>query len=61
MKNPAYFGKLKDAVLAFYNTMIVGKDALLDLPRLWMFPLGGVGFELEVTYRCVNPTELVAL
>jgi hypothetical protein len=61
VKNPAYFGKLKEAVGAFYNTMIVGKDAVLDLPRLWMFPLAGVGFELGVTYRCVNPTELVAL
>ena len=67
-KHPAYVGKLKNAVGAFYNTMIdgkdattVGADALLDLPRLWMFPLAGVGFELGVTYQCVNPTELVAL
>jgi hypothetical protein len=61
VQNPAYFGKLKDAVGAFYNTMIVGTDAVVDLPRLWMFPLAGVGFELGVTYRCVNPTELVVL
>jgi hypothetical protein len=61
VKNPSYFLKLKDVVGAFYDTMVVGADAVMDSPRLWIFPVAGIGFELGLTYRCGNRTELLAI
>jgi hypothetical protein len=67
VKKPAYVGKLKESVVAFYHTTTDGKDAAtggmdvaMHLPRLSIFPIAGLGFELGMTYQHFNPTELVS-
>lgn len=61
VKHPSYLLKLKDAVGAFYDSMAIGADAVMKLPRLWTFPLVGIGFQLSVTYHFRNRVELVEL
>ena len=59
--HPSYLMNMKDAVMDFYNTAIIGYDTATAHPKLWMFPVAGVGFEMGLTYQFGYTTEVVNL
>ena len=57
--HPSYVLHMKDAVMDFYNTAIIGYDTAKAKPKLWMFPVAGVGLELGLTYQFGFTTAVI--